>query len=297
MSNVDISGELAESIGDSKVFGGSENIRHGRYKLLIKEVFAEKIEGDQPKRMAFAVFRVLESVPNPISYPGGRPDLDDGNKPNPVDSECALKVNFDGPGAKSAPGNIKAFICGLFGVNPNEISNDDVKKTWRDLARRKDEWVVDPSTVEKVFKKANLAAGMVIALSTFSKEKKKTKLIPDLQLKEYITGMTWSCVSKPGAGENSKELVAQRRAELESNVVEDDDDATSVAAAPAAGQPPASPPPPPAPPPPAPPRVEFAPPPPWIKHPNHPWGSTPDTRWYWDGGTGVKSQAQFMAGK
>ena len=64
---MDISGQLAGLISGSKVFGGSPNIRHGKYpKLMIERIFADLVQTQQNDnhRMAFWEFRVVESQPN-----------------------------------------------------------------------------------------------------------------------------------------------------------------------------------------------------------------------------------------
>jgi hypothetical protein len=275
MQMSDVNLDLAGLISSAKVFGGSDNIRHGTYKFLIERIFAQKMDSG---RFAIAEFKVLESAPNPQTV-----GSDDGLKPNAVGSRCALKVNFDGPGAKSAPGNVKAFILGLFGKNEEDISEADVNTTWVDLSRNRDEMV------NGKLKKGNPARGMVIGCTTFSKEKRKTKLLPGDQ-KEYITGLKWICVSPPGSGENAPEKVSARTADL-------DHGTAGAVAAPVAAAPVVAPPMPPMPPAPPVPGAEWAPPAPWRVHPSVPAGNTPDTRWYWDGGTGVKTEAQLRAGQ
>lgn len=315
----DISGALGDLISKSKTFGNSDNIRVGRYKFLIKKVFAEKVDSG---RFAFAELKVLDSAPNPQQLPPGVPAnrFDDGTHPNLVNSDCAMKVNFDGPGAKSAPGNVKGFILGLFGLNQSETSEDDINSTWKDLTRQKalnvgDNLGIDPTTNQVIkadkYKPANPGAGMVIACTASMKEKKKTKALPPEQ-KEYITVLNWECVARPGTGENSKDMVAQRKAAIEIAGADDDDADDDVPSTPAPGStfvpqtvgapaapvavPVAPPPPVVAPAPPAPP-VVFVPPSPWKAHPSSPVDAN-GVRWFWSdpaaGGTNeVLSESQL----
>src|SRR5262249_3111567 len=118
----DVSSEVAGLISGAKVFGSSDNIRHGVYKFRIKRIFAQlvEVEGGQHK-FAFVEMTPIESRPNPqtegdhTDYPGvAGPLKDDGTRPNQVGSNCALKVDFDGAGARSAGANIKQFILALF---------------------------------------------------------------------------------------------------------------------------------------------------------------------------------------
>jgi hypothetical protein len=313
----DVSAEVAASISSAKVFGSSDNIRHGKYKFLIKRIHATKITTDRgDEKMGFWEFRVLESKPNPqvegdrVDYvsaaqPGVGPLKDDGTKPNEVGSTCALKVNFDGPSARSAGSNIQSAILGLFGKLPGQISQEDLNKTWLDLARQKPIKKGDPVGVSNgqvvladKDKPANWACGMVIWCETRPKKKKKPN-----EKGMYVTLMNWSCNGNPpGVGENAWELVNARRAEIEAQMAAegDDDYEESTPSTPspygqqqqAAAQQQVVAPQPPAPPAPSIPSQGFVPPAPWRLHQQ---GTTPDTTWYWDGGQGMLNQTQLMA--
>lgn len=330
----DVSGDVADLIGDAKTFGSSENIRHGTYKFLIKRIYAQLVENDKGQhKMAFWELTPLESKPNPqfegdrVDYvsptqPGTGPLRDDGTKPNPVGSSCALKVDFDGAGGRSAGSNIKDAILALFNKRPGEITNEEVKSTWRDLSRERDLQVGDaigigPDNKPILATKAKLAqpaCGMVINCTTMTKKKKTPN-----EKGAYITKLIWSCAAPIGTGENSPELVAKRRAEILAEMPDEEEEDTSTATpprtgpinapqnghmmaptAPSAPQPPA-PPSPPSPPAPTPPAA-FTPVLPWKPLPNHPVGPTPDQRWYWSdpaaGGTNaVKNEAQLISGQ
>src|ERR1700749_903018 len=173
----DVSSEVAGLISSAKVFGSSDNIRHGKYRFLIQRISAELIENDSGNhRRAFWEFKVLKSEPNPqfegdhVDYPGvAGPLKDDGTHPNEVGSLCALKVDFDGAGGRSAGSNIKAAILGLFNKRDGEISDKEINKTWTDLARQKDINVGDPIGIENGVvvtalkaARANPACGMII---------------------------------------------------------------------------------------------------------------------------------------
>lgn len=312
----DVSAEVAGLISGSKVFGGSENIRHGKYKFLIKRIFAQLVEGDAGKhKMAFWEFETLDSKPNPqiegdrVDYvgptaPGVGPLKDDGTKPNIVGSNCALKVDFDGAGGRSAGSNIKAAILGLFGKRDGEISDEEINKTWVDLSRMKDLKVgdaigINAQTNQPIFatvaKQANWACGMIIYCETVVKRKKSPN-----DKGAYVTKLLWDCKgSPPGTGENAWDLVAKRREAIEAARVEDEEDAASGANTPSspygqqtqqvASQPAA--PPPPAPPAPAAraSAAPFVPPPPWQPHPTAPG-------WFHNGIGGVKNEEQLRAG-
>src|SRR6185369_11155056 len=185
----DVSADVAGLISSSKVFGSSDNIRHGKYRLLIEKIHAEMVETDKGNhRMAFWEFKVLKAEPNPqiegdhVDYPNSAGPLkDDGTKPNMVGSRCALKVDFDGPGGRSAGSNIKAATLALF--NKDDASDDEINRTWIDLSRRKSckkgEIVgFDAATQSPILaeadKVANPACGAIIDCTTMAKKKKQS---------------------------------------------------------------------------------------------------------------------------
>lgn len=325
----DISSDVADLIGGAKTVGASENIRHGRYRFMITNISAEVVENDKGNhRMAFWEVVPIKSEPNPqvegdrVDYVspaqvGTGPLKDDGTKPNPVGSRCAMKVNFDGPGGRSAGANIKEAILALFNIRAADTSDEEIKKTWKDLSLQKDihkgEAVgFDQETKQVVLaaadKRAQPARGMVIDCVTMAKRKRTPN-----DKGAYITKCIWSCAAPMGQGENSPELVAKRRAEIEAQQITDDDDeeaptqsqAPAQSPAPVSGSAPqaAARPAPPAParpePParPAPPAVPFAPPSGWQAMINN-QGPTPQERWFWNPTTNaVKSEQEFLEGK
>lgn len=307
----DINSELGDLIAKSKTFGSSDNIRCGKYRGLIKRIFAEKVETG---RFAFCEMKVVSSSPNPQIVPTGAivgTQFDDGLKPNLVGSDFAMKVNFDGPGAKSAPANVRKFILGLFGLKEGEVSEKDVNETWTDFARTKDLHVGDIEKLDannqpvyaKVAKQANPGCGMLVDITASMKEKKKTRDVKDLppEKREYVTILKWECVARPGTGENAPEPVAKRRAEIDLPADDEVDTVSTAGTPPAVGslltQPTSVAPPPPTvtPAPPAPPVQAFVPQAPWKIHPTAPG-------WYFSdptigGDNAVKSEADLRAGK
>lgn len=334
----DVSGDVAGLISSAKVFGSSENFRHGLYqRLYIQRIFAQMVETDKGQhRMGFVEMKVLECEPNPqhegdregfmftrqgesgVYTPGTGKLLDDGMNPNRVGASVALKVDFDGPGGRSAGSNIKAFILALFGKREGQVSDAEIDSTWRDLARQKPLKKGDAIGINsqnntviysEVDKPANPACGMVIAMRTQPKRKKTPN-----DKGAYITKLAWECISPYGTGENAPDAVIKRRAEVEAMQGDDDDEdvvtppvaASSMAALPVAPSPtmaaPPAPPPPvmAAPPPPSPPAA-WTPPAPWHKPANHPGyvvSPDPAKNFYWNGTNApdsVKSEAQLRA--
>lgn len=235
----DISAELANDIATAKTSGSSENIRCGRYKFVVKKVHADVVENDKGKhKFVFVEVVPLESLPNLQTVGNINAEgklLDDGNNPNPVGSECAMKVDFDGAGGRSAAGNVKQFILGLFGKADGEISEAQLNETWRDISRttplkKGDTIGISPQNqpiLSDRDKPANPLYGMVVGCVAFAKRKQKIEgKTPD---QHYITKLNWTCISPPGIGENAPDVVAKRRLELESRSVADDDDADDAA--------------------------------------------------------------------
>jgi hypothetical protein len=285
----DVSAQVAGLISGSKVFGGSENIRHGKYVMLIKRIFADLVETEKGKhRMAFVEMEPIKSEINPqvegdrVDYvsptqPGTGPLRDDGTKPNPVGSACALKVDFDGAGGRSAGANIKAFILALFGKREGEIPDSVINETWLDLSLTRDLKAGEcypgtniPATKDK---RANPACGMIIACTTMTKRKKTPN-----EKGAYITKLLWSPAAPYNEGENAPDKVAKRRAEIEmkmSAMTSGDDEEESTPSAPGSNpyqqaQQPQQQPPPAPPAPPAPPVSAWTPTSPWEPHPSAP---------------------------
>jgi hypothetical protein len=333
----DISAELGGMIADAKVFGSSDNIRHGKYEFLIKTVRAELIEVEKGKhKFVFWELQPTKSEPNPqiegdrVDYvskdqPGTGPLKDDGRTPNEVGSNCALKIDFDGAGARSAPANAQAPILALFNKQTGQLNKEELNSTWLDISRkqpvRKGEVIgFDPSTKQVIHaqadKPAQMARGFIIGCTTSARKKKEPN-----QYGMYVTKLNWFCVAPIGQGINSLDKVAERRAKIEMSLPDDEDETPSTSTtvqvpanlpqmpqmplgvsstpppggvsvpatppqvvAPAIPAPPA----PPQAPPPAPP-APWSPPSPWRVHPTAPG-------WYWDGGEGVKNEAQLRAG-
>lgn len=343
----DISAELGGMIADAKVFGSSDNIRHGKYIFLIKMVRAELIEVEKGKhKFVFWEYEPIKSEPNPqiegdrVDYvskeqPGIGPLKDNGTTPNAVGSNCALKIDFDGNGARSAPANAQQPILALFNKQTGQIPKEELNSTWLDISRKQpvrkgDAIGFDPTTKQIIYadkdKPAQMARGMLIGCTTSVRKKKEPN-----QYGMYVTKLNFFCVAPIGTGENSLEKVAERRAKIEMNLPDDEEEAAAAAASststsvqvpanlpqmpvsglsappaggmtvpatPPAATAPATPPSPPTPPqaPPAP-VIPWAPPAPWRMPDGEQYrGATPETRWYWDGATTMKNEAQLRAG-
>lgn len=320
----DIRGNQAAAIASAKVFETSDNIRCGKYKMLLKRIIDGMIttkDGDRPGVIIEMTPLVSEPLPQTEGNmllggavvpwgTAGATLMDDGNTPCAVGATVALKIFFDGPGARSAPGNVRQFVLGLFNKHEGEIANNDIAKTWceftLDRPVKKGETLPNsPPGMTFVAERdliVNPICGMVIDCVCTTRKKSKTN-----EKGSHISKPTFSNRSMPGTGENTADMIVKRRGEIEA-MMADDDDAVADAPTPAPGAngtngavaaaptPPVA-----AAAPPAPPSAPWAPPAPWHKPANHPQyvvNADPTKDWWWNGGSGadaVKSTAQLRA--
>lgn len=173
---------VAEELGKARTAGGGNWIQHGDYTLMIEKWYFQKIQDE----CIIVEFLVVESRKK-VVYEG---DKKIEVEPNAVGSEVSEVANFDGPGKLSAKANARAVALGLFGFKEGDVS---------------DKIVAD--TMLQVVRDNTPAAGMLIKVSTYAKEKRTAK-------GEFITGRSWDCVAKPGSGVNSDELVKARLAAM-----------------------------------------------------------------------------------
>lgn len=174
--------DMAAEVGKARSAGGGVYIVYGTYVFMIKKWFYQKIQDR---------CIILEA----IVVEGRKKIVMEGDKqvdqePNAFGSEVSSTANFDGDGKLSAPANARAPILGLFGFKENEVKDDVVTKT-----------------LDEVIDASQPAAGMLVSCSTFPKEIRSRK-------GNYITGLTWECLNKPGEGLNAPALVAARNAAM-----------------------------------------------------------------------------------
>lgn len=170
--------EMADEVGKSRTSGGGNYIQHGNYIFMIDKWFYQKIQD----RCIILENATVESKKK-VVYEGQKKVE---QEPNAVGSTCSATANFDGEGKLSAPSNARAPVLGLFGLKENEVPDAKVSETLSYVC-------ADPTP----------ARGMLLACSTFPKEVRSRK-------GNYITGLAWECVSKPGEGVNAPDLVKAR---------------------------------------------------------------------------------------
>ncbi len=173
--------DMAEAIGKAKTAGGGDYIQHGDYIFLIKKWFYQRVQD----RCIIHELLVIDSH-GKIVHEGTKSVQ---VEPNAIGSSPGYTVNFDGKGKLSADGNARAVVLGLFGFIEGEVADQTVS-----------------ATLSEVCDEAKQPASfMLIACSTYPKEISSNK-------GNYITGLNWSCVAKPGTGVNAPDQVAARKA-------------------------------------------------------------------------------------
>jgi len=175
----DLPDDIAKEVGKARVSGGGNYILHGNYPaLMVKDwIYEKKYSG----RCIVLEMIVVESHKN-VVYEGAT-KVDD--EPNAIGSECSTVANFDGGSKESASGNSRAPVLGLFGLEDSKIDDAAIELALKRVCNEK------------------IANGMILACTTFPKEKRSKR-------GEYITGLKFECVSKPGEGINTPELVRAR---------------------------------------------------------------------------------------
>ena len=217
---------MRQRIAKSNATMGGNKILHGIYDELIICGIRHELSPSKKDNLIIFNFRVGKSKKNivqEVSATNACPPRTVDQEPNAVGSDCDDVINFDGAGKQSAEGNVKSILLGLYGKRNEEMDEDVAMATLGDLSADNQP-----------------ARGMVIALTTYPKEK-RTK--PG----EFITGLTWRCVDPPGQGENAPDKVAARRAILDKGAKAPAVTSTTAAAPPVPGQVPAAPTAPPAP--------------------------------------------------
>ncbi len=173
---------VRERIAKSQATSGGNNIRHGEYILMYWKSSYDKMNSGYCHINEF----VVVSAKKIAVMEGDKPKDIEPNEPGTM---CGYVINYDGKGKQSADGNSKALVLGLFGLNEGEVSQEDVGEALADLTADNQP-----------------AKGMLIKCTTYPKEVRSRP-------GNYITGLKWECVNKPGEGENAVEKAAARIAE------------------------------------------------------------------------------------
>lgn len=170
--------DMAAEIGKARVAGGGNYIQHGDYVVMYDKWFYQKIQD----RCVILEMIVAEAHKKVVMEGDKRVEQD----PNPPGSSMSDTANFDGQGKLSAPANSRAPVLGLFGYKENEVPDATVT-----------------ATLDECLGPNQPARGMLVVLKTFSKEIQSRK-------GSYITGRNYECISKPGTGINTPDLVKAR---------------------------------------------------------------------------------------
>ena len=171
--------EVRDRIAKARATTGGNNIQHGEYVLMLMKSSYEKMNSGWCHINEFVV---VESKKVSVMEGDKVKDVE----PNAVGSTCSSVINYDGKGKQSADGNSKAIVLGLFGFKEGEIADAKVSETLGDLTHD-----------------SQPAKGMLIGVSTYPKEVRSRP-------GNYITGLNWHCIAKPGEGLNSPEKINER---------------------------------------------------------------------------------------
>lgn len=178
MSNVP--GDVLNQVGNARVAGGGVYINHGDYVFAVKKWHFQQIQD----RVIILELIPVEARKKKV-FEGDKLVEQDPNEPG---SECSSAANFDGASKQSAGSNSRAPVLALFGFKENEVPQAKVMET-----------------LDACCGPDQPAAMMLLSCSTYPKEIRSKK-------GEYITGLNWDCVAKPGTGVNAPEFVAARKA-------------------------------------------------------------------------------------
>lgn len=181
-----ISLDLLKKIASAKATGGGTIIRDGIYRFLIHKMMIEK----KWKGICFIVeFEVVDAK---VAI--------EGVTPNSIGSMCGYVVNLDRN--PSAPGNTKALILGLLGVDESKLVNAAGQPASED-----EQHAQIAECVAWAISEQNPCRGMLIDDVTFRKE-----IQSGTNAGKPFTGHNWARVEQqPGE-------VAQRRAQMDSKV-------------------------------------------------------------------------------
>lgn len=115
-------------VSEAKVNGNSAFIRGGTYLMEVKKVeFEEKRSG-----LCFIAELIVRAAEATATYPDEKAYADKAGKdviPNKVGEQVATVIKFDGKGADMAGVNVKKFVCGLFGEDPDTVEEDTIFET------------------------------------------------------------------------------------------------------------------------------------------------------------------------
>lgn len=187
----DTMGQMPESvrkrIAKSRANAGGTNIRHGEYILMYWKSSYDRMNSGNCHINEFVVVQAKKIV---VVEGETQKEVE----PNQVGTMCSYVINYDGKGKLSADGNSKAIILGMFGL---EEKPDDEKQI-----AELDQALADLTADSQP------AKGMLIKLTTYAKEVRSRP-------GNFITGMKWACVDRPGTGENTVEKAAARVAQFQ----------------------------------------------------------------------------------
>ena len=210
MSMTDIPDEILEATFRANASAGGVYINlHGVYDLALLKCEFKIVRDPAGKILGknfINKFRVITSLKHVVSetnrHEGDR-TIDE--EPHPVGYEPDYVVAYDGEGSQSAEGNAKALILAYWGLEEGRVSKEEFQQRYKDA--------VSPEQPLR---------GLVLRATTYPKGVRKSIDPTSKKYTRFIILLSWTCIAAPGQGENSKEKLAERRAEIEKTLAQRD---------------------------------------------------------------------------
>lgn len=200
MANQEIPQDIIDSVFSANASGARAYLdKYGKYALCIEAALYKQVK--DVGRLLITKVKVVRSeaiktTEEPtIQNPAGRIVEEE---PHPVGYRCSVIINWDGDGSKSANGNAKAQILGIFGIK--DSSSKEIEELFKASFR---DYVSDSQPACGVMVEASILPKGV----AWNKEKKLYD--------HYIKLPEWRCLGTPGLGDNTHEAVQARRAEIQ----------------------------------------------------------------------------------
>lgn len=180
-----LSKELADKIARTSVSGSGQNIRHGRYVLMLdKWEFRHGHKGISD----IHEFIVVKSDKIVVME-----DTRVEAEPNAVDTRCSAVYNYDGAAKVMAPINTKRFLLGLLGKA--DVTEEEQSK-----------YLMGYTNDDPKNGLVNPCRGMIIGCETYPIRTVAGK---------WIIGTNWLHIAAPGQGDNALDAAKARYADYE----------------------------------------------------------------------------------
>lgn len=192
---MELTAEERKQIGQATSTGRGNNIRYGRYVLMIDKWYFRK------------GYTGLSDIHELVVLKSEKMIVMEGEKkvevePNPEDSSASAVFSYGGKGKVMAPINTTGFVLALMGLKDEQITGDEKMSALEEFTNE------DPKKFEG---RVNPCRGMIIGCETVPTQTRESK--------QWITALKWVHLAPPGGtGENSFEKAAERWAAYQSRI-------------------------------------------------------------------------------